>query len=83
MTLALTPPKWMGSAVCATVDPDLFFPEAGGMWSASIARGICANCPVQVDCRTYAVDRPELTGVWGGTSDRQRRDLRNRRAAAA
>ncbi|AEY90749.1 transcription factor WhiB [Streptomyces hygroscopicus subsp. jinggangensis 5008] len=29
-------------------------------------------------CRVYAVERPELLGVWGGTTAREREALRRR-----
>ena len=45
------------------------------------AKAVCTGCPVLEQCRTYALARPTLSGIWGGTSDRERQALR--RAAAA
>jgi WhiB family transcriptional regulator, redox-sensing transcriptional regulator len=42
------------------------------LWPLSI----CRVCPVRTPCREYAVARPERFGVWGGTTPRQRRELR-------
>jgi WhiB family redox-sensing transcriptional regulator len=67
-------PEWMKRAQCRGEDPALFFPSLGG--NAAKARGICSICPVRPECLAYALADPELAGVWGGTSDRERRKLR-------
>jgi hypothetical protein len=63
-------------AACRGQDPAAFFPEAGG--SANQARRICRTCPVQVDCLTYALGVPVSHdwGVWGGTTEDERQQLR-------
>jgi hypothetical protein len=41
----------------------------------------CDRCPVQVECLDYALEHPkEAVGIWGGTSDHQRRQMRNPRS---
>lgn len=42
------------------------------------AKRICLGCPVQRECLEYAVDNGEA-GVWGGTSERERRRIRRQR----
>lgn len=69
------PSNWAG-AVCAQVDPELFFPEGG---SAKDAKSLCAVCPVRIRCLQYALDHNEIYGVYGGTSPRERRALRRQR----
>lgn len=64
--------EWMGQAVCATVDPEEWFPEKGV--SAHQAKKICVTCPVIDECLQFALDNDE-TGIWGGTSHRQRRSM--------
>lgn len=64
---------WMELAACAYVDPELWFPEIGG--NPRDARKICRQCPVSVDCREYAVLNRERWGIWGDTSERDRRRL--------
>jgi WhiB family transcriptional regulator, redox-sensing transcriptional regulator len=68
-------PGWGDQALCAQSDPEAWFPEPGG--SAPLAKAICRICPVQVPCLAYALDHPELRGIWGGLSERERRALRH------
>lgn len=48
-----------------------FFPERGK--PADEAKAVCATCPVWRACLEYALDRHEREGVWGGTTEKQRR----------
>lgn len=73
----LEQPEWMASAVCAQTDAELFFPEPGGTPRA--AYRVCAGCPVRKECLDFAIEHGEM-GVWGGTSDLQRRRLRKEHA---
>lgn len=70
---------WMDDAECARVDPDAWFPEKGE--SPKPAKKICATCPVIQECREYALRNRERNGIWGGTSDADRRKLLKKRAA--
>lgn len=36
------------------------------------ASRLCGGCPVATRCLTYALDNPEVEGVWGGTTHKQR-----------
>lgn len=60
---------WMVEAVCATADPEEWFPEQGS--SSLKAKAICGNCPVIDECLQFALDNREH-GIWGGTSHRER-----------
>ena len=70
----LTSPRWMSDALCAQVDAELFFPEVGE--HSRPARLICRRCDVQINCLEYAVEHKIAFGIWGGMSDRERRNLR-------
>jgi WhiB family transcriptional regulator, redox-sensing transcriptional regulator len=60
------------------MDPSLFFPSDG--LGVLAAQAICAECPVKAECLEYALADRVDHGVWGGTSERQRRRiLRQRR----
>ncbi|AVH61319.1 WhiB family transcriptional regulator [Streptomyces dengpaensis] len=61
---------------CRT-DPDAYFAE--GVRPAR-ARELCAGCGYLEACRAYVLDNPELYGVWGGTTRRERQGVRRRAA---
>ena len=69
------------SALCAEVDPELFFPEKGG--TAAPAKAVCAACPVTALC--LATFGPLIAdGVVGGlTAEERRLQRRTDRPAAA
>ncbi len=61
------------SALCAQVDPELFFPEKGS--SPAPAKSVCAHCPVTALC--LATFGPLVAdGVVGGLTGRERALLR-------
>jgi hypothetical protein len=69
-------PMFVGKALCAdkAYDPDLWHPqELAGRhrkWSytpdATLARSICSVCPAKIECRSYALQYFNLSGIWGG-----------------
>lgn len=82
MTLNIQLPPWMAEAVCASVDPAIFFSDAKGS-SPRRAKEVCAVCPVQRECLEYALDweaSPDgavyPSGVYGGLTPHERRPLR-------
>ncbi|SRR5216683_1469852 len=77
----LIPPDLPG-ALCAAGDqePDLWFPAFGDRVAAERAKGVCARCPVREGCREWALAAGERSGIWGGTTERERRVLRRSRA---
>ncbi|MDQ4149349.1 MAG: WhiB family transcriptional regulator [Actinomycetota bacterium] len=66
--------SWQVRARCVEVDPEIFFPERGG--SSRAARAVCNECSVRIECLKYALANREQFGIWGGTSERERRRLR-------
>jgi WhiB family redox-sensing transcriptional regulator len=64
------PGAWAERAVCATSDPDAWFP--GPHDAAAMARRVCAACPVQAECLAYALDTGEEHGIWGGLDPAER-----------
>ena len=69
--IALNRPQWMNDPKrhCRTHDMDAFFD------GTARAIAICQDCPQQSPCLQYALDNNER-GVWGGTSERQRKKIR-------
>jgi WhiB family redox-sensing transcriptional regulator len=72
---------WQMDALCAETDPEVFFPDKGG--STRDAKKICGVCSVQAECLAYAIEYDERFGVWGGTSERERRYLKSKRRGSA
>lgn len=66
--------EWMVEAACLGLDPNLFFPERGE--DSSQAKAICQSCVVIEECADYAQVNRLTKGIWGGTSERQRRQIR-------
>ncbi len=42
------------------------------------AKAVCRRCSVREACLRWALDMDQFTGVWGGTSEAERRALRER-----
>jgi WhiB family transcriptional regulator, redox-sensing transcriptional regulator len=72
------PARWQQRGNCLGVDPDLFFPERGV--STKEPKAVCKGCEVQAECLEYALSNGEKFGIWGATSERERRKLRRQRA---
>ena len=70
---------WREFGACAETDPDAFYPEKGE--SNRAAKKICGGCFVRKECLAYALAADETWGVWGGTSETERRRLKARAAA--
>src|SRR5690606_27545378 len=71
-------PSWRDHAACLGADPDLFFPPPGP-YGAEDAKAICQGCPVRAECLDYAVTTAQKYGIWGGTNERERREIRKQR----
>lgn len=74
--------SWMRRGACASEPRSTMFPSnAAGV---AKAKKVCQRCPVQGQCLEYALSIRERHGVWGNTSESERkRMLRERRKAAA
>lgn len=68
---------WQDSAKCSKADPETFFPGKGG--STKDGKKICASCEVRTQCLEHALATDEKFGIWGGLSERERRELRRKR----
>jgi WhiB family redox-sensing transcriptional regulator len=70
---------WRSEALCRDTDPELFFPigtTGGALVQIEHARAVCRQCPVQTDCLDFALSTNQDSGIWGGTSEEERRILR-------
>ena len=72
---------WRDHAACRHEDPDLFYPigtSGPTLLQTEQAKAVCRGCPVREECLRFALDTEEFIGVWGGTSEAERRALRRR-----
>ena len=79
LTLANADYTWRSNAICRDTDPDLFFPigtTGFALMQIDRAKEVCEQCPVKVDCLDYALETNQDSGIWGGTSEEERRTLR-------
>ena len=75
---------WRQVAACRDQDPELFFPltEMGpGARDVERAKAVCAGCPVRAECLRYALDNGLDHGIFGGTTETERRALRRARTS--
>ena len=92
MPLSIERDDWRDNAACRDTDPDLFFPvgtTGPAIEQIETAKAVCRACDVQKDCLDYALTTNQDSGIWGGTSEEERRAIRrqwvarNRKAASA
>ncbi len=76
---------WRQMAACRTTEPELFFPVGStGLAVDQIvaAKKVCGNCEALSPCLDFALATNQESGVWGGTSEDERRKLRKQWLAA-
>ena len=49
---------------CRQYDPDLWFADSPA--ELELAKSLCVECPLRVECLAGAIERAEPWGVWGG-----------------
>ena len=77
--------RWREHAACAAVESDLFFPvgvTGPAVGQIAAAKAVCETCAVRMTCLEFAIATNQEYGVWGGTSEEERRVLRRAWRAA-
>ena len=73
---------WHKDAVCASIDPELFYPNTRIEGSEEAAKQICRTCPVRLECLEDALSQPEdFFGIFGGFNPSERSALKRRSMA--
>lgn len=66
---------------CTTTEPELFHPltetAPADLRQIQVAKTYCRRCPVQHACAEWATSMG-ASGVWGATTERERRERRRR-----
>jgi WhiB family redox-sensing transcriptional regulator len=78
--------SWRALSTCRDTDPELFFPvgtTGQALLQIAKAKSVCCQCPVTTECLEFALETNQDTGIWGGTSEEERRQIRREAAARA
>lgn len=81
LSLTIASGEWRSEAACRDTDPDLFFPvgtTGPAIEQIDAAKAVCRECEAQAECLEYALATNQDSGIWGGTSEEERRALRRR-----
>jgi WhiB family redox-sensing transcriptional regulator len=78
--MAIWTEEWQRLAACKGPKAELFFPPTAPERKEDRAarerdaKEICASCAVCPECLQYALRIREAHGIWGGTTELERRD---------
>jgi hypothetical protein len=61
-------------AACRGIGSGAFIVERAR--ASAAAKTVCSVCPVRRECLAFALEDPQLQGVWGGTTARERAAMR-------
>ena len=76
------PGDWATDAACREAPKRIFFPEAGDPETSRWVAMFCDLCPVREDCLEFALRTRQRYGIWGGTTEKERRAILRRRNGA-
>ena len=62
--------EWPSKGACRGEDPDALFVQGAAQQQAKL---VCRACPVRSECLAHALDTRTEFGVWGGLTERERR----------
>jgi WhiB family transcriptional regulator, redox-sensing transcriptional regulator len=85
--MAIVTEEWQRHAACKGPNAELFFPptvperKEDRAARERDAKAICATCAVCADCLQYALRIREAHGIWGGTTELERRVISERQAS--
>lgn len=85
LSLTLASDEWRATAACRDTNPDLFFPvgtTGPAIEQIEAAKAVCRQCDAMDACLEYALATNQDSGIWGGTSEEERRKLRRQYQAA-
>jgi WhiB family redox-sensing transcriptional regulator len=71
--------SWRAHASCRLTSPELFFPvgtTGTAVETIRDAKAVCGGCAVRDACLQFALETNQECGIWGGTSEDERRRFR-------
>lgn len=68
----------LGVNACKDEDPETFHPGTGPQAQLKIdaAKLVCSKCVINLSCLNYALSDQEATGIWGGKTESERKEIR-------
>jgi WhiB family redox-sensing transcriptional regulator len=84
--MAIVTEEWQRHAACKGPRAEFFFPPTAPERKDDraarerAAKAICASCDVREACLQYALRIHEAHGIWGGTTEMERRAINEREA---
>ena len=73
---------WYLRGACRGLESAIFYPDPAEAAEEARALDVCSGCEVRSECLDHALARRESTGIWGGTTERDRRRILRRRRNA-
>lgn len=72
--------SWIDNRACKNEILNTFFPTGKNKAvKEQQAKKICMSCPVINNCREHALTTPEEFGVWGGLTEKERKEIRKKK----
>jgi WhiB family transcriptional regulator, redox-sensing transcriptional regulator len=65
--------EWQDRALCRSASLELFYSLEEADTRRALA--LCERCEVRAPCLAFAMEHREHFGVWGGTTERERRRI--------
>ncbi len=84
-SLDIATDDWRAMSACRDTDPVLFFPvgtTGPALEQIASAKAVCDTCEVKDPCLEFALETNQDSGVWGGMSEEERRQVRRQARAA-
>ena len=84
LSLSAASDDWRDLSACRDTDPDLFFPvgtTGPAIEQIESAKAVCDECEAKAPCLDFALTTNQDSGIWGGTSEEERRVLRRQYVA--
>lgn len=78
ITWSMTKPWNFVGALCSQIDTEFYFPEKPIVTEENKkVKALCSRCSWKQECLDYALQY-SVTGIWGGTSPRERQRIRKK-----
>ena len=74
--------QWYMRGACRGLELAVFYPDPDNEADSARALEVCSGCAVRETCLDHALTSRETTGIWGGTTERERRRILRRRRSA-